>query len=127
MIELNNFICIPSYLFDITRRNSVWKLYKQIELKFWEKKSSILLSCAMTMNQIGGLPSALYPMLSVYWYVKKPSALQRRMQPKFGVEEKVLCYHGPLLYEAKILKMKKEGGVFTYFVHYQVRHANFII
>ncbi len=42
------------------------------------------------------------------------------MQPKFGVEEKVLCYHGPLLYEAKILKMKKEGGVFTYFVHYQV-------
>jgi hypothetical protein len=51
---------------------------------------------------------------------KKPTALQRRMQPKFGVEEKVLCYHGPLLYEAKILKMKKEGGVFTYFVHYQV-------
>ena len=42
------------------------------------------------------------------------------MQPKFGVEEKVLCYHGPLLYEAKILKMKKEAGIFTYFVHYQV-------
>ena len=46
------------------------------------------------------------------------------MQPKFGVEEKVLCYHGPLLYEAKILKMKKDGGVFTYFVHYQV---NFLL
>ncbi len=57
---------------------------------------------------------------------KKASALQSRMQPKFGVEEKVLCYHGPLLYEAKILKMKKEGGVFTYFVHYQVRLAFFI-
>lgn len=46
------------------------------------------------------------------------------MQPKFGVEEKVLCYHGPLLYEAKILKMKKETGIYTYFVHYQGWNKN---
>jgi mortality factor 4-like protein 1 len=46
------------------------------------------------------------------------------MQPKFSVEEKVLCYHGPLLYEAKILKMKKDAGVFTYFVHYQVPQSS---
>ena len=43
------------------------------------------------------------------------------MQPKFSADEKVLCYHGPLLYEAKILKHKKEGGSYSYFVHYQVR------
>ena len=43
------------------------------------------------------------------------------MQPKFSADEKVLCYHGPLLYEAKILKHKKEGGTYSYFVHYQVR------
>jgi hypothetical protein len=80
----------------------------------------------MTLNQTGGQPSALYLTLSLYCYVIKAPALQRRMQPKFGVEEKVLCYHGPLLYEAKILKMKKDGGVFTYFVHYQASHAYFI-
>ena len=42
------------------------------------------------------------------------------MQPKFSVEEKVLCYHGPLLYEAKCLKMKKDNSSHMYFVHYQV-------
>ena len=57
------------------------------------------------------------------------------MQPKFSADEKVLCYHGPLLYEAKILKHKKEGGSYNYFVHYQVswvsihlsRHFNWIL
>ena len=48
------------------------------------------------------------------------------MQPKFSADEKVLCYHGPLLYEAKILKWKKEAGSFSYFVHYQVK-ANHLI
>ena len=58
------------------------------------------------------------------------------MQPKFTADEKVLtliwelfakcefqvlCYHGPLLYEAKILKSKKESGNYSYFVHYQVK------
>ena len=42
------------------------------------------------------------------------------MQPKFNADEKVLCFHGPLLYEAKILRSKKEGGSYMYFVHYQV-------
>ena len=46
------------------------------------------------------------------------------MQPKFNAEEKVLCYHGPLLYEAKVLKHKKEGGVYAYFVHYQGWNKN---
>ena len=43
------------------------------------------------------------------------------MQQKFTADEKVLCYHGPLLYEAKILKSKKESGIYSYFVHYQVK------
>lgn len=46
------------------------------------------------------------------------------MQPKFSTDEKVLCYHGPLLYEAKILKSKKEGGNYSYFVHYQGWNKN---
>jgi len=46
------------------------------------------------------------------------------MQPKFIVDEKVLCYHGPLLYEAKILKNKKEGNSYSYFVHYQGWNRN---
>jgi len=46
------------------------------------------------------------------------------MQPKFAVEEKVLCYHGPLLYEAKCLKLKKENNVYQYFVHYQGWNKN---
>lgn len=46
------------------------------------------------------------------------------MQPKFSADEKVLCYHGPLLYEAKILKNKKEGGSYNYFVHYQGWNRN---
>ena len=46
------------------------------------------------------------------------------MQPKFTADEKVLCYHGPLLYEAKILKHKKEGGSYNYFVHYQGWNRN---
>lgn len=46
------------------------------------------------------------------------------MQPKFLVDEKVLCYHGPLLYEAKILKSKKENSSYSYFVHYQGWNRN---
>jgi len=41
------------------------------------------------------------------------------MVPKFVVDEKVMCYHGPLLYEAKCIKIKKEGNQYQYFVHYQ--------
>jgi hypothetical protein len=37
---------------------------------------------------------------------------------KFSEGEKVLCYHGPLLYEAKCVKTKKDGGTLMYFVHY---------
>lgn len=46
------------------------------------------------------------------------------MQPKYKVDEKVLCYHGPLLYEAKCTKFKKEGSSYTYLIHYQGWNKN---
>jgi len=46
------------------------------------------------------------------------------MIPKFSVDEKVLCYHGPLLYEAKCIKIKKESNEYQYFVHYQGWNKN---
>ena len=38
--------------------------------------------------------------------------------PKFTEGEKVLCFHGPLLYEAKCVKTRKDGANLQYFVHY---------
>lgn len=44
--------------------------------------------------------------------------------PKYEAGEKLLCFHGPLLYEAKCLDVKiKDGGV-MYFVHYQGWNKN---
>nr|CAH8876514.1 unnamed protein product [Trichobilharzia regenti] len=41
------------------------------------------------------------------------------LNPKYEKGEKLLCFHGPLMYEAKCLDVKvKEDGV-IYFVHYQ--------
>lgn len=37
---------------------------------------------------------------------------------KFQDGEKVLCFHGPLLYEAKIQKTKSKDRVTKYMVHY---------
>lgn len=50
-------------------------------------------------------------------------------KPKFTENEKVLCYHGPLLYEAKCVKSKKatsgaNAGEYQYFVHYQGWNKN---
>ncbi|CAD5118689.1 DgyrCDS7372 [Dimorphilus gyrociliatus] len=40
-------------------------------------------------------------------------------KPKFQEGEKLLCYHGPLLYEAKCLKIDaEEGKSIKYYVHY---------
>jgi len=37
---------------------------------------------------------------------------------KFAEGEKVLCYHGPLLYEAKVLKVQVKDKVPQFLVHY---------
>lgn len=45
--------------------------------------------------------------------------------PTFAVNERVLCYHGPLIYEAKVLKVDQSedhtsGTILpNYFVHYK--------
>jgi len=49
------------------------------------------------------------------------------IQPVFTVNERVLCYHGPLIYEAKVLKSHNHDETTTpsgqvgphYFVHYK--------
>lgn len=43
---------------------------------------------------------------------------------KFADNEKLLCYHGPLLYEAKCVKSKKDGNSHLYYVHYQGWNKN---
>ena len=50
----------------------------------------------------------------------------------FTVNERVLCYHGPLIYEAKILKAETwderntQSGVVGphYYVHYKIGRAH---
>lgn len=39
-------------------------------------------------------------------------------KPKFQDGEKVLCFHGPLLYEAKTVKSELKDKVLQYYVHY---------
>ncbi|KAF9017998.1 MRG-domain-containing protein [Hymenopellis radicata] len=39
--------------------------------------------------------------------------------PIFATNEKVLCYHGPLIYEAKIIQVRTENGRQQYLVHYK--------
>ena len=43
---------------------------------------------------------------------------------KFVENEKVLCYHGPLLYEAKVIQLSNKDKVPKLFVHYQGWNKN---
>lgn len=45
-------------------------------------------------------------------------------QYKYKIEEKVLCYHGPLIYEAKCLKRRNENNFVQYYVHYNGWNKN---
>ncbi len=38
---------------------------------------------------------------------------------RFSESEKILCFHGPLIYEAKINKAEVKNGTAKYFIHYQ--------
>lgn len=40
-------------------------------------------------------------------------------QYAYAANEKVLCYHGPLIYEAKIVNLRMEEGSPQYLVHYK--------
>ncbi|CAL1527982.1 unnamed protein product [Lymnaea stagnalis] len=43
---------------------------------------------------------------------------------KFQEGEKVLCYHGPLLYEAKCMRMEVKDGKVQYLIHYNGWNKN---
>ena len=60
-------------------------------------------------------------------FVTKMASTTTTIQPIFTVNERVLCYHGPLIYEAKVLKSHHHDETTTpsgqvgahYFVHYK--------
>ena len=43
---------------------------------------------------------------------------------KFVDGEKILCFHGPLIYEAKIQKLEIKDGQAKYFIHYMGWNKN---
>merc|ERR1711962_349096 len=43
---------------------------------------------------------------------------------KFVESEKVLCFHGPLIYEAKCLKVQQKEKQVKYFIHYKGWNKN---
>ncbi|GFO30677.1 mortality factor 4-like protein 1 [Plakobranchus ocellatus] len=45
-------------------------------------------------------------------------------KPKFQEGEKLLCYHGPLLYEAKCMKLDVRDGKVHYLIHYNGWNKN---
>ena len=45
-------------------------------------------------------------------------------QPRFAEGEKILCFHGPLIYEAKIQKVETKDKQTKYFIHYHGWNKN---
>ncbi|XP_030044736.1 mortality factor 4-like protein 1, partial [Microcaecilia unicolor] len=45
-------------------------------------------------------------------------------RPKFQEGERVLCFHGPLLYEAKCVKVAIKDKQVKYFIHYSGWNKN---
>lgn len=43
---------------------------------------------------------------------------------KFGEGERILCYHGPLIYEAKCMKGQMKDKVTRYLIHYNGWNKN---
>ncbi|KAK6504835.1 Esa1p-associated factor [Arthrobotrys musiformis] len=51
-----------------------------------------------------------------------PPKAAKQAPPLYEVSERVLCFHGPLLYEAKVLEIKnpgEPGASYSYKVHYK--------
>ncbi len=46
------------------------------------------------------------------------------VETKFLDGEKILCFHGPLIYEAKIQKVEVKDGQTKYFIHYMGWNKN---
>lgn len=56
--------------------------------------------------------------------------MSSRTQIAYAVDERVLCWHLDLVYEAKVLEVKREAEIPEYYVHYKgwkntyVNHAS---
>lgn len=44
--------------------------------------------------------------------------------PSFVDGEKILCFHGPLIYEAKVQRVRRKNGVTQYLIHYHGWNKN---
>ena len=44
--------------------------------------------------------------------------------PRFVEGERILCFHGPLIYEAKIQKVETKNKQTKYFIHYHGWNKN---
>ena len=53
---------------------------------------------------------------------KIPSKMPPKL--KFGEGERILCYHGPLIYEAKCMKGQLKDKVTRYLIHYNGWNKN---
>lgn len=54
------------------------------------------------VHSVSGLSNLKIPSSTVHNAMSTPAATS----PIFNAQERVLCYHGPLIYEAKVLKTK---------------------
>ena len=52
------------------------------------------------------------------------SQSEPEIETKFLEGEKILCFHGPLIYEAKIQKVEVKDGQTKYFIHYMGWNKN---
>ena len=49
---------------------------------------------------------------------------EKGIQDKWKEGEKILCFHGPLIYEAKIQQVEIQNGIPKYFIHYRGWNKN---
>ena len=50
--------------------------------------------------------------------------IEKEIKDKWKEGEKILCFHGPLIYEAKIQQVEIQNGIPKYFIHYRGWNKN---
>ena len=56
--------------------------------------------------------------------IKKDVKEEKVSNEKWKEGEKILCFHGPLIYEAKIQRVEMQNGIAKYFIHYRGWNKN---
>jgi len=54
----------------------------------------------------------------------KKENVNKKAEDAWKAGEKILCFHGPLIYEAKIQNIEVLNGVYRYFIHYRGWNKN---